>query len=397
MRGVLVALAAALAITACTEDITVPGGCPDFCPGGQPQLRDTTFLALEAGDSSYFGYSGWSEISSLLVADDFGAGDAVAWYRLPPRVDSLFLLDSLRPYTVDSVVIQVGIVARDTTVRGLSLYFYQLGSEPDSLTDYATLDAQMTPDALVDSLVVPDSVARGGVSLVLRDSTLDRLVVPPHDSGGITLAIRVGGGRETGVRLGSLQGQTGPAQFITYATVDVADTTLRRQVIALSADGNGYALTGVPPPDDTDLLYLGRTPTARSLLRFSVPRWLLDSTTVVRASLELTPARPLTGLPGDEVQVEAYPVTADLGAKSTRSFAGRAIRLLPSTGTGVVRLEVIGLIVNWRGPAPLPQAFYLSLGPEGGSFQQPVFGSTRKGEAPRLRITYMLPNAVERP
>jgi hypothetical protein len=397
MRRALVVLALSLGAAACEEELTVPGACPEFCPGGQPALLDTIIHAVPAGDTAFVGYSGWQSVSSLLAANEFGAGEARAWYRFPARSDSVAVLDTARAYTIDSVTIRMGVVARDSTVRGLTFYLYQIPVTVDTTTDFATLDGLMTPASLVDSIVMADSVYRGTVSVTLRDSALARLVIPPADSGLLALGVRVRPGLATGARLGSIEGATGPAEYTTYVTADIADTTRRKQTIALVADGNAFAVGGVAPVDDPDLLYLGRVPSARSVLRFAVPKRILDSSNVVRATLELTPARPWSGLLGDATQMEVRPVSVDIGAKSTPVFSLRAVKELPLSGRAVVGIDVIGLVANWRGANALPQTFFLSLGPEGGSFQQPVLGSTRKGEAPRLRITYQAPSSLEKP
>jgi len=397
MRRFLLAGLLALGVAACQEDLTVPGGCPEFCPGGQPALLDTIITAVPASDTAFFGYYGWEDVSSLLVSNDASIGEARAWYRFPPRSDSVTVSDTARAYVIDSMVIQMGIVARDSTVKELTFSLYQLPLSVDTTTDLATLDAAMTPETLIGRIVVPDSVYRGTVRLVVKDSTLANLVIPPADSGKLALGVKVAGSKPTGARLGSIQGTTGPALFTTYVKADIADTAKQRQSIALTAEANGFAIGGVPPADDPDLLYLGRIPTARSLLRFDVPKRILDSASVVRATLELTPFRPYSGLLGDDTQLEVRPISADIGAKSTPVFGLRAVKTLPVSGEAVIGVDVIGLIVNWRGSAALPQAFFISMAPEGGSFQQPVFGSTRKGAAPQLRITYMVPSSVEKP
>jgi hypothetical protein len=397
MRRFLLAGLLALGVAACQEDLTVPGGCPEFCPGGQPTLLDTIITAVPASDTAFFGYFGWGDVSSLLVSDAASLGEARAWYRFPSRQDSVTVSDTARAYAIDSMVIQMGIVARDSTVKELTFSLYQVPLSVDTTTDLATLDAAMTPETLIGRIVVPDSVYRGTVRLVLKDSSLANLVIPPADSGKLALAVRVAGSKPTGARLGSIQGTTGPALFTTYVKAEIADTAKQRQSIALTADVNGFAIGGVPPADDPDLLYAGRIPTARSLLRFNVPKRILDSANVVRATLELAPFRPYSGLLGDDAQLEVRPVSADIGAKSTPVFGLRAVKTLPISGEAVLGVDVIGLIVNWRGATALPQAFFLSIAPEGGSFQQPVFGSTRKGGAPQLRITYLNPSSVEKP
>jgi hypothetical protein len=56
------------------------------------------------------------------------------------------------------------------------------------------------------------------------------------------------------------------------------------------------------------------------------------------------------------------------------------------------------VVERMRGPNGLPSTVLIGLAPEGGSFYLPVFKSTRAAEGkPRLRLTYMLPSAVEQP
>lgn len=380
----------------CEETLTVPGGCPEFCPGGSPQLRDTVIVALPGGDSTFTGYAGWGEVLSLLVADNQDGVTARAWYEFPKRADSLTVADSLRPYTVDSIALQVVLLARDTTVKNLRLRFHAVRVGYDSTTTVAQLTSAMTAGSLLDSVAVADSLTSGAVRLVLKGEAINRLVIPAADSGRLAIGVSVGAARPTGVRLGSIRG-AGPASFVTYGQVNVTDTAQRRQTISLTSETNGYAATGLSAVDDGDLLYVGRVPTARGVVRFNVPRRILDSADIVRATLELTPFRPLTGLLGDPTLMEARALTADIGAKSTPAFALRTATNLPATGTAPVAIDLIAIVLNWRGTGGLPQSLLLSMSPEGGSFHQPVFGSTRKGEAPRLRITYLVPAAVEKP
>lgn len=380
----------------CEETLTLPGGCPELCPGGRPQLRDTVIVAATGSDSTFTGYAGWAEVLSLLAADDQGGVAARAWYQFPRRVDSLTVADSLRPYTVDSIALGVTLLARDTTVKNLRLRFHTVPLGYDTTATLEQLTADMTPATLIDSVAVADTLSSGAVRLVLKGDALDRLVIPAADSGKLAIGVSIGAARPTGVRLGSIRGG-GPASFVTYARVNVPDTAQQRQAVSLTSEANGYAVTGVSGVDDADLLYVGRVPTARGLVRFNVPRRILDSTDIVRATLELTPFRPLTGLVGDPTLMEARAVTADIGAKSTPAFALRTATNLPATGTAPVAIDLIAIVLNWRGSSSLPQSLLLSMSPEGGSFHQPVFGSTRKGEAPRLRITYLVPAAVEKP
>ena len=61
------------------------------------------------------------------------------------------------------------------------------------------------------------------------------------------------------------------------------------------------------------------------------------------------------------------------------------------------RADVTSLDTLWQPPNHLPPALFLALQPEGSSFTQAVYGSTRQGVAPRLRLTYVLPYPFETP
>ena len=64
------------------------------------------------------------------------------------------------------------------------------------------------------------------------------------------------------------------------------------------------------------LLVVGGVPSARAILRLTLPRLIRDSSRVVRATLEFVPAAPLEGTAADSFVVVAHPVIADFGAKS---------------------------------------------------------------------------------
>ena len=163
MRKVLLAASLLLAGAACTEELTVPGHCPELCPGGQPELRDTIIVATEGRDSAFAGYLGYNEVPSLLVSNGLTAGEARAWYLFPKRADSISVIvgDSAKPYTIDSVTITVNLAARDTAVKHLVLLLHRLPITIDSLTPFETIDGLLTPETLIDTLAVPDSVTSG--------------------------------------------------------------------------------------------------------------------------------------------------------------------------------------------------------------------------------------------
>ena len=400
MRWLLPLATGALVLAGCEEELTVPGRCPELCPGGQPLVQDTVVLAIEGSDTAFFGYSGHTGTTSLLVSNGLEAGEARSWVRFPQRSDSVTVSSVVHPYTTDSVVFAFNLVARDTLVSGLKLYLHRVPLAFDSLTTFPDIEAALGPASLIDSIAVPDSVKSGTIRALITDSTTLANLIPPDDSGRLALGIQMVADEPTGVRLSAIGG-SGGAAFATYVKADVADTALQRQTISLSSEDNGFALASAGDAIDPDLLYAGRRPSGRSVLRFPIPDFFRDSSVIlVRATLELTPAEPLLGLRGDAALIDIRGVIKDIGAKSTPSFAVNGSASLPTDGsTALFAVDVLGIVQLWGLPeGGLPPTVLVALAPDGGSFHRPVFRSTRSAEGkPRLRITYMRPSQVEQP
>ena len=378
----------AAAFLGCSEQLTAPANCPAECPGGQT-VYDTVLSALPGSDSSFIGYVKPGQGSSLRVSDQLPASEDRAFVRFTPRSDSVFVAgDSNRAYTVDSVALEATLQARDTSVKGLSVYFYRLPLTIDTNSTFADLDGELNPANLLDSVAVSDTLVQGRLRLVLSGSALDRLSFTPADSGRLAIGFRIHALRPTGIRLASgATGTTGPG-FISYVKAAVTDTAKQHQFLTRGTAQDGFVSQTVLIPDP-DLLTVGGSPSSRAIIRFKLPEYIQDSVQVLRASLELIPAGPINGLPNDSVQVEARNVLTDLGAKSpTGALIGGPVGILEG-GADTVRIEMARLVRSWQGSSPLPGAVIISLLPEGSSFSRPVFYSTRSPAGqPRLRITY---------
>jgi hypothetical protein len=332
--------------------------------------------------------------------------------RFPPRPDSVEVRDTLRAYTIDSVVLGFTVVARDTLVSGLQVELYRMPVSIDSTTTFADVDPAFVPAGLVTTINVPDTLKTGSIRTVLQGPDLARVQIPLSDAGVLALGLRIGAPTPTGVRLGAVSSASGGV-FITYATLDIPDTgTARLRTFSLSPAFNSF-VTPVQQSDDSTLLAVGGEPSARALVRFELPTRIKDSATIVRATLELTPVAAITGLPGDPARLLARPVQADLGAKSpvassiVLTVEGR-IQAFPvpadtlDVGATTVSLEAGRLVESWLAIANRPSALVLSLAPEleAASFTRPVFHSTRAADPalrPRLRISYLHSFPFENP
>lgn len=397
----IVFLASVLILAGCEEELTVPGQCPELCPGGQPVVLDTILFATEGSDTAFFGYTDRSTVSSLLISDGIEAGEARAWVRFPKRSDSVTVGGIVRSYKVDSVVFTVNLVARDTLVHGLKLIAHRVPLTWDTLTTFAEVEAALTPEVILDSVAVPDTLKSGPIRLTIVDSTALANLIPEGDSGIIALGFRVRADEPTGIRIGAVGGASGAAGFATYVIADeVADTSLQKQVLSVTAGANFFVRNNDIVTADPDLLYSGGIPSYRTIMRFVLPPIIKDSSVrLVRATLELTPDAPLAGLRGDRAAIDIAGVTKDIGAKSPPAQGAAASGLIPEDGSGdMIGIDMRTVIERMRGPNGLPQTILIGLAPEGGSFYLPIFRSTRSAEGrPRLRLTYMLPSVVERP
>lgn len=390
--GTLLAVGALLA--GCQERLLTPADCPALCPGGRIVVRDTVLLPIQGGDSTFTGYVEAGLADAMLVSNGLPAADARGYVRFIKRGDSLFVNDTVRAYTIDSVKLRVAILGRDSLQPGLALGLYRLPATMDSSVSFADLDAALTPSALIASIPVPDTLHADTLSVMLTGDSLAAVALAPADSGVLRMGIGLSAPAPTGVRVAALvTGITGPL-FITYVTVDIADTTQQKSSISRGAIVTTYR-TAAPPPAPTATTHvLGGAPSSRVLLRFELPPRLRDSAEFVRATLELIPTGPIAGLANVRSQVQARGVLADLGAKSpvaTDPALTGFVNIEPFT-TDTISVDVVRIVRLWRADVVKPQAIFLSLSPEASSFMVPVFGST--GDPllqPRLRIEYVLP------
>jgi hypothetical protein len=370
----------------CQEKLALPSSCPDFCPGTGLIIRDTTIEAVQDRDSSFSGYLGLGEPSALLISNGLPAGDARAWAIYGKLPDSLFVIGIRYAYTIDSMEFRLPLIARDTAVKNLQVVVHRIPLV-DSTVTLDELDQHMTPETAVDSVAVPDTLQSGNVRVMIRPAGWPRLVPDSTDTTRIAVGFRITAPAPTGVRVASSFTGSGPT-WLTYAQVPTTDTTLRKQTITIPPDISNYAIEQVGPSNPDNLFMGGRTG-SRTLIRFRLPKAFTDSSTVIRATLELTPARPVEGLPNDLAAIQVLAALVDVGAKSP-AFSGAVGTIALEPGATEVQLvEVLGPVSTWFGPGGLPTTLLLGLAPEGGTFTLAEFLSTRSGTVkPRLRITY---------
>lgn len=394
-----VAVLAVLGVGSCQEQLTAPAQCPEACPGGRPVVRDTVLSAVVGGDSSFSGYiiSG-SSLGGLLVSDSLGGLDDRAYLRMLSRADTVLIDSTYHTFTIDSVALSVTVLAHDTAVHGLFLYLYRIPASTDSGQSFDAVDSLLTPANLLDSVAIADTLVSQTVRLVYFDSTLAKVNIPPADSGQLALGFRIRASAHTGARLGGIGSGSAVPIMTSYVTVaGDTDTTTMHQSIVRAPEYTKFVERSTFAPDP-NLLVVGGQDGARALVRFPFPAYLKDSVILVRATLQLTPNDTIGGLPDDSTAVIASGILADFGAKSPRFSLTSTTTIIPGT-IDTVGIEVVSQVRVWQTANPVvPFAFMVSLYPEGASFSEPRFRSTRAGGgAPTLRITYQVPFNFQRP
>ena len=393
-----VALLPLLVLLACTEDFTTPGYCPQTCPGGTVQILDTVIDATFDLDSAFTGYVQAGEGTGLLVTTANAADRYLTALRFGSIPDSVRVGDTLYTYTVDSVTIGLGVLARNPVAIGIALQLYRAPASIDSGLTFAEVDSFITAANFLDSIPVPDTLSDGNVSVTFAGADLAKLAIPPGDSGVLAIAVQATAVSATGVELGNTSAATYLPTLTYYVTVAEVDSTRQPSPIRRVPTYGTYVEES-PPMPAADQLLLGSTPSSRVLVRFSVPDSVLVGVQILRAELILTPTEPIAGVPNIPAAVTARGVLSDQGAKSplVPLLAPQTELLVGSTDS--VTIEVVDIVRTWQVlENPPAQAFFLSLQPEGSSFTTPLFASTRSASgAPRLRITYVPPLEFEEP
>ena len=404
--SVFLAALAVASVAACTEDLESGNTCPLLCPGESAPLKDTIIDAVVL-DTSAIGFPTLGYEVNLILANRKDTLDTRVITRYDSlaqkytfkgadsaivRVDSAYLLaprpraDTAVAFTAAGRIEAYDVTgaANDTAVASLAGQMTaanKIGEFP-----YAAGESPDTLKILLDTARVRARVLNGRslrVALRMVSAASDQIrLVSLNNGGGIGLTI-VANSDTAASRV-----KSGP---ITYTPVDPA---------YLRAALSDFQVTvlGAAPPANT--LRVGGTPVTRVMFKFDIPRHIVDSSVVVRASLQLTQRPSGSGDAGAAVGLQIVPIAASeqlTDVHSQLEFVGGgmfvdSVQVVPKD-SGVVSLEMVRLVRAWRGQdvktTPRLAALYLSS--EGIRVASFDFFSREAAPAlrPRLRITYV--------
>jgi hypothetical protein len=414
--------------TACTDDFTAPGNCPNFCPGGQIGIADTILRDVIVRDSSFRGYVSPAGAEQMAVADIPGVVDSRALFlmnkmflRVTPNAGDTATV----PITVDSSRLRIEIVRRDTNATNLVLRLYRLPLTIDSTSTFASTDADFTATP-IDSVNISDLLAAPELTdtatlriwgdTIQTDSAGHTLQISPTDSslilffdldtlrapfvaadsGQLAFGLRVSADTLASIAIGANEFADRDPQITWFYHYTIPDTlpapdSVKQASIPRETIFDSFVFN---PPNAAldDNLTIGGAPSARALMRVDIPDFLRDSADVVRATLVLVPVAPVQGAAGDSFTVLIRPVLTDLGAKSP--LATRAAlfgRQMVHIGTAdTLRIELTNLIRTWARDTSQITAMVMGQVPEASSYTEVRFYSSRTPAfRPALHVTYV--------
>lgn len=410
-------VAAAVAIGGCSTDEVTNSQCPLLCPQRNLQVVDTTLEAVTL-DTVLAGFPVLGTEGRLLLATAPGGLDVRALMRFDSTV-AVFapsFADTLRPITApDSVRIELRV---DTLAsRATAAFTIEAYDVDTTVVDTATsaLAQHFRPDKLLGSRTFS------------RDSLRDTMRIPITNTARLVDGLR----KLTRVRVGLRVVSSGTVQLLVGSTDGFRDAKLRYRpaadsglptftfpprsatpsnlpdVAAALADFTWVVGgSGDPPAGE---LAIGGAPGRRAYLGIDLPTAIVDSSDVLRATIELV-QRPYTG-PRLRDTLAAFPwivvagPNADIRRSTTLAVGGiNALRLtlglrsftdslrMVVTDSGVRRFDVTAAVREWRasGITGMRRAIVLRIGPENFESGQLRFFSREAapGLRPRVRVVY---------
>jgi len=407
-------LACVVGAAACREDLNGTAGCPSLCPEQNIVSRDTVLDAFVTVDTTVTGYPVLGTESFLLVASRGDTLDARAVMRFDTLTQRFTRggADSAI-YAVDSSMV---IVRLDTTgTRATAPVTVEIYDVDTTAVDTATSAALnlFRPDRLIGGKTFEVTDLKDTLRVPLQN---DKVLAKLTSTGPRRLRIgfKLTSSKSAQIRMLSREG--GVSSQIKY---DPSPDTLVAALVnseasltptdnpTLRNDLTDYQLVarGQNAGAGSNFLGVGGLPAQRAFFRFNVPSRLVDSTTIVRATLLLTQVPTSSVDAADSMTIYPQVVRAAIELQDVVRSAGilnppgleiDSLKLKPNDG-GLRSIEIVGALRAWQavGPKTLQRALVLRSAREGASAPSVLFYSSEAApsQRPRLRITYV--NKVE--
>jgi hypothetical protein len=399
---------------ACAEALDGGAGCPRLCPAQTLTVLDTVIDPVLAFDSTYTGFPEIGSEQELLLTTRGDTLETRAVIRfdtitttITPTNDTTQLITQ-----VDSGYLQIVLDTAHARIPNnirFELYDVDDTIEPDTLS--APVNAKFSPNRRIGGITVARAFLPETLNVPVSDSAI---LAKVNTVGRMRIGVRVDGDGPAWIRMGSTVGSA--AASLIYR--GSPDTTVAKITVApvsnfpagtleegIRAGLTNYMIVAKNAiPQFTNTMNVGGNPGRRAYLRFNIPSRIVDSSTIVRASLILT-QRPLPyGDLRDTMVIQAQVVVAGPAVTDLR----RASNIISAPGldvsdsllisprdTGQKIVDMFLLLRAWRMQDallyPPPRAVVLRASPENVlPFEASFFNTTSSAALrPSMRISYI--------
>ena len=434
LRNCCVILAAALLATACTEKLGSGRACPGLCPIEEVFISDTTIQGVVVDSTVFAGPAVGSEGRLLLATRTDDAIDLRAVIRFD-TLPNTFAVTKNGTSVTDTIQgllkAQLLVVGDDTlnahlpTTDSIVIAAYDVDTTGVADTAVAPVAALFVPSRKIGEGRFPSALAADTMRIPLNDSIVAARMI---GNGRLRIGLRLESGGNNIVRLSSTTGAHEP--ILQYRAFSGADTTSADTLKTWFANSSSpsddqtvkaqladYTLVvkGTPPPP-AGVFAVGGIRGRRTYLAFDVPKRLLDSTQIVRATLRLSQVPAPLAQPGDTARLEALlgtakgvvkdiakrtlfhePLTFNANGQIVGAISGLPEVRLKADTTATRSIEVAPIMRAWANvdSTDVPHTIILQLPTEGTELIELWFASLEAAPAlrPSLQITFVPRNA----
>jgi hypothetical protein len=399
---------------ACAESLDGGASCPRLCPSQTLVVLDTVINPVLAFDSTFVGFPAIGSEQELLLAT---RGDTLET-RAVIRFDTITTTvtptgDTTQAITqVDSAYLTIVLDTAHARVPAqIRFELYDVDDTVETDTLSGPVNARFSPNRRIGGITVAKAFLPETLAVPILDSAV---LAKINSRGRMRIGLRVDGSGSAWIRVGSTNSSTAAvlsykgSQDTTVATITVNPVsnypvgTLEQGVRAALTDYMIVAKNAIP--QYTNTMNVGGNPGRRAYLRFNVPSHIIDSSTIVRATLTLT-QRPLPyGDLRDTMTIQAQAVLAGPQVTDLRrasdiiSAPGLDVSdslLISPRDSGQKTIDMFLLIRAWRTQDallyPPPRALVLIASPENVlPFEASFFNSSSPAALrPQMRISYV--------
>jgi hypothetical protein len=407
----LLGLLVASGFAACAEQLDSTVGCPIVCPQQTLPLRDTIIDAV-VFDTSVAAFPALGFEGNLLLSnrpDTFETRVIARFDTLPTHARRFGDNEDIEITKVDTVGLVLQLQPADSLRQPDRPYVIEVYDvSPVGDTSTAQLLALFTPDRLIAQEQFEPQEAFSDIREILLPADFISAKIVNREPLRLGIRIVADGSAELRLR-GSLEG-TG-----IYLSMNVfGDEVSPRVTVATQSrfpEGElfqqralaDFTIVALHPPKDPNVLRVGGYPASRAYLRFDIPRWLLDSTIVIRATLVMHQKPVLVGPSSDQLlTIFQLPL---LGSPAVIQDVGRLLEFIgparflgmdslvvvPRSG-GQRLIEIGPLARRWLGTDPdiAPRVVVLRTRDDSAFPQLADFYSIEAPAElrPKLRVTY---------